>query len=159
MCANSKGSGETARMRMLAWAFAGRLCDKYHNLMSWLKSRCSISLRPFKLSKPWSGNHAVTAKFFQLFPNSLLDRYWLVSRHFFLNAILHHLYRHQAKKKKSCVYCNPNDPLYTPSLSPPPPRPLTCFFFFFTFSKYCFKRKQKSFTLISKEIKKKKTSS
>ena len=38
MCANSKGSGETARMRRLAWAFAGRLCDKYHNLMSWLKS-------------------------------------------------------------------------------------------------------------------------
>ena len=23
-------------MRRLAWAFAGRLCDKYHNLMSWL---------------------------------------------------------------------------------------------------------------------------
>ena len=22
--------------RLLAWAFAGRLCDKYHNLMSWL---------------------------------------------------------------------------------------------------------------------------
>ena len=37
MCANSEGSGETARMRRLAWAFAGRLCDKYHNLMSWLK--------------------------------------------------------------------------------------------------------------------------
>ena len=32
MCANSKGSGETARIRRLAWAFAGRLCDKYHNL-------------------------------------------------------------------------------------------------------------------------------
>ena len=32
MCANSKGSGETARMCMPAWAFAGRLCDKYHNL-------------------------------------------------------------------------------------------------------------------------------
>ena len=30
------GSGETSRMRRLAWAFAGRLCDKYHNLMSWL---------------------------------------------------------------------------------------------------------------------------
>ena len=29
MCANSEGSGET-------WAFTGRLCDKYHNLMSWL---------------------------------------------------------------------------------------------------------------------------
>ena len=36
MCANSEGSGETARMRRLACAFAGRLCDKYHNLMSWL---------------------------------------------------------------------------------------------------------------------------
>ena len=36
MCANSDGSGETARMRRLAWAFTGRLCDKYHNLMSWL---------------------------------------------------------------------------------------------------------------------------
>ena len=34
--ANSEGSGQTARMRRLAWAFAGRLCDKYHNLMSWL---------------------------------------------------------------------------------------------------------------------------
>ena len=38
MCANSEGSGETARMRKLAWAFAGRLCGKYHNLMIWLKS-------------------------------------------------------------------------------------------------------------------------
>ena len=24
------------RLRRLTWAFAGRLCDKYHNLMSWL---------------------------------------------------------------------------------------------------------------------------
>ena len=38
MCANSEGSGETARMQSLAWAFAVRLCDSYHNLMSWLKS-------------------------------------------------------------------------------------------------------------------------
>ena len=37
MCANSKGSGETAWMRSLAWAFTVRLCSKYHNLMSWLK--------------------------------------------------------------------------------------------------------------------------
>ena len=28
-CANSEGSGETAR--------TGRLCDKYHNLVNWLK--------------------------------------------------------------------------------------------------------------------------
>ena len=37
MCANSEGSGEAARMRRLAWSFAGRICDKYQNLMSWLK--------------------------------------------------------------------------------------------------------------------------
>ena len=36
MCANSEGSGETARMRRFAWALAGRLCDKYYNIMSWL---------------------------------------------------------------------------------------------------------------------------
>ena len=36
MCVNSEGLEETARMRRLAWAFAGRLCDKYDNLMSWL---------------------------------------------------------------------------------------------------------------------------
>ena len=36
MWATSEGSGETARMRRLAWAFAGRLFDKYHNLMGWL---------------------------------------------------------------------------------------------------------------------------
>ena len=31
---NSQGSGETARMHRLAWAFAGRICDEYHFLMS-----------------------------------------------------------------------------------------------------------------------------
>ena len=36
MCANSEGSGETAQMRRLTWAFAGHLCVTYHNLMSWL---------------------------------------------------------------------------------------------------------------------------
>ena len=36
MCANGEGSGENAQMRRLVWAFIGRLCDKYHNLMSWL---------------------------------------------------------------------------------------------------------------------------
>ena len=29
ICANSEGFGKTARMRRLAWAFAGRNCDKY----------------------------------------------------------------------------------------------------------------------------------
>ena len=32
MCVNREGSGKTVQMRRLAWAFAGRLCDKYHNL-------------------------------------------------------------------------------------------------------------------------------
>ena len=36
MSANSKGSGETALMRRLAWAFAGRLCDKYPFPIAWL---------------------------------------------------------------------------------------------------------------------------
>ena len=50
MCLNSEGYGKTEQMHRLAWAFAGRLCDKYqltcafasrlcdkyHNLMSWL---------------------------------------------------------------------------------------------------------------------------
>ena len=42
MCSNSEGSGETAQMRRLA--FAGHLCDKYHNLMSWLKSSAGIEV-------------------------------------------------------------------------------------------------------------------
>ena len=29
MSANNKGSGETALMRRLVWAFAGRLCDTF----------------------------------------------------------------------------------------------------------------------------------
>ena len=36
MYANNEGSGETVWMRRLTRAFAGRLCDNYHNLMSWL---------------------------------------------------------------------------------------------------------------------------
>ena len=30
-------------MRRLAWAFAARLCDKYHNLMSWLISVFTVT--------------------------------------------------------------------------------------------------------------------
>ena len=36
MCANNEGSVETSQMRRLAWVFAGRICDKYQNLMGWL---------------------------------------------------------------------------------------------------------------------------
>ena len=49
MYANSEGSGETARMRRLVWALVGRLCDKYHNLKSWL-IWCII---PYAWVTPW----------------------------------------------------------------------------------------------------------
>ena len=39
MCANSEGSGETARdaQSRLSHRWDSRLCDKYQNLLSWLK--------------------------------------------------------------------------------------------------------------------------
>ena len=56
MCANSEGSGEAERMRRLAKAFAGRLCDKYHNLMSWFISAfplgACISMRSLNVVLP-----------------------------------------------------------------------------------------------------------
>ena len=36
VCAGSGGSGGAARLRGLTWAFAGRLCEKCHRLVSWL---------------------------------------------------------------------------------------------------------------------------
>ena len=39
MCANSEGSGEIARMRKLAWVFAGRLCGI---IISWAGSHYRI---------------------------------------------------------------------------------------------------------------------
>ena len=56
MCANSVGSSETAWMRRHAWAFAGCLCDKYDNLMSWLKyclTGCKISSQSFSQRNRW----------------------------------------------------------------------------------------------------------
>ena len=46
MRVNSEGSGETVQMRRLAWAFAGRLSDKYHNRMSWFKSPTRSYFQP-----------------------------------------------------------------------------------------------------------------
>ena len=51
MCANSDGSGETARMRRLTWAFPCRLCGKYHNLMSWLKYPSFPATPWYKITK------------------------------------------------------------------------------------------------------------
>ena len=42
MRANSEGSGETVRMRRLAWAFAVRICDKY--LFTWAGSNAKCPL-------------------------------------------------------------------------------------------------------------------
>ena len=47
MYANSEGSGETVWMRRFAWAFAGRLCDKYH--ITWAGSYI-IALEAWNLS-------------------------------------------------------------------------------------------------------------
>ena len=58
MCTDSEGSGETEHRCRLALAFAGCLCDKYHNLMSWLIYNMEIIFIPFpfhlfcKLSAP-----------------------------------------------------------------------------------------------------------
>ena len=52
MFANSDCSGETARMRRLAWAFAGRLCGKCRNIMSWLI--CSLFQNDYALRKLYS---------------------------------------------------------------------------------------------------------
>ena len=39
--ASSEGSGETARMRRLAWTFAARICDKYQIRLTRSKCCCS----------------------------------------------------------------------------------------------------------------------
>ena len=52
MYANSEGSGKTAWMRRLIWAFAGRPFDKYHNLMSWLNFYCRQNLSPLSPRSP-----------------------------------------------------------------------------------------------------------
>ena len=58
--ANSEDSGETVRIRRLAWAIAGHLCDKHHNLMSWLKYSPGIENKAerqikikFEFSEAW----------------------------------------------------------------------------------------------------------
>ena len=52
MCANSEGSGETAHPRV----FADHLCDKYHNLMSWLSYHLLMTLK-----LPLPGKHMQTS--------------------------------------------------------------------------------------------------
>ena len=51
ICVNSEGSGETALMPRLTSAFAGHLCDKYHDLMG-LLINALIGINPqIKLSR------------------------------------------------------------------------------------------------------------
>ena len=76
MCANNEGSGET-RGCAGSPAFAGRLCDKYHNHMSWLICRSPSSFqKPLDHSKSnfmWDlhGIKAVSFFFFFFFSNGL----------------------------------------------------------------------------------------
>ena len=69
MCANSEGSGETARMRRLAWAFAGRLYDKYHNLTGKLKCLPPTSGIIFRY--PENTPYLASARYFQKFSASI----------------------------------------------------------------------------------------
>ena len=79
MCVNSEGSGETERMHRLAWAFAGCLCDKYHDLMSWLIY--SLIWRAGEAEDPtsntWLVNHSPLAASFwsTLFTQTCLFKY------------------------------------------------------------------------------------
>ena len=44
VCVSSGGSGETARMRRLAWTFAARIDDKYQIHLTWPNLTCTIVL-------------------------------------------------------------------------------------------------------------------
>ena len=78
MCANREGSGEIAPMRRLAWAFAGRVCDKYHNLMSWLKYSINNSVFPtIEVDKP----KQLTASY-----APIVLRYFNMSLNMFINS-------------------------------------------------------------------------
>ena len=48
---------QTVWMRRLAWAFAGHLCDEYHNLMSWLKG-LRYTLKYHTYACLWHGKHS-----------------------------------------------------------------------------------------------------
>ena len=48
---------------VLAWAFAGRLCDKYHNLMSWLFSLQSLWSKFDKLWTKYCLHYQSVSKF------------------------------------------------------------------------------------------------
>ena len=69
-CVNSEGSGETALMRRLTWAFAGHLCDKYYNFMSWLY----YTWQNFQLHRFWI---AVTTTTIIHVANFQRHRFWI----------------------------------------------------------------------------------
>ena len=76
MCASSEGSGETARMRRLAGAFAGRLCGKYHNLMSWLIWSFTISWRTN--SRYGALDHSYRSHLYKLFWQKSQLLHWTI---------------------------------------------------------------------------------
>ena len=51
MCANSKGRGKTAQMCRIAWAFAGRLCEK--SITSWGGSNAEQMLQNSASDQGW----------------------------------------------------------------------------------------------------------
>ena len=74
MCANSEGFGKTAQMRSLAWAFAVHLCDKYHNLMSWLICRFTFAfVDSLYLFDGWCQYLAMSLRMWWIHPWLALD--------------------------------------------------------------------------------------
>ena len=65
--ASSEGSGETARMRRLAWTFGARIGDKYQIRLTRSNLTCAVTLDPF-------GGIAKCYVFDKLVPASTLEK-------------------------------------------------------------------------------------
>ena len=63
-----------ARMRRLAWAIAGCLCDKYHNLMSWLIYFKILIFVEENGHKVFEGIHILKAYNFTVFAVSTVNK-------------------------------------------------------------------------------------
>ena len=108
MCADSEGSGETARMRRLAWAFAGRLCYKYHNLMDRLNYCYSLI---FDLNRR-SYCHAARGSFFFFFVKVFFSARIVCNRSMLFEP------PHDKTNKVACAPSEDSDqPWHPPSLS------------------------------------------
>ena len=96
------------RMRRLAWAFTGRLCDKYHNLTSWLKWYSEISY----LTEIFTGFKKIKKLFMILFQNLNQNPRTLLPKFYGLYCYQVSLleYRNVTKFSDRQVWANSADP-------------------------------------------------